>query len=187
MKTLYRFWTFLSYRYFFPGQLAFGVFFLNLFGNRKRTRALLHALEPCPEGSLGRGIWLFLHERGLELVPGYERHDLKHVLLGYRAYPPDEMRMQAFMFGNAGFSLAHTLIFLSFVVWTPEVWLELPYHFRVGRLTRPIAHWTIEYFAHRDLADLRAEIGLEQARRQAAAEWMRIFMGGQAQSPTECA
>ncbi len=187
MKTIHRIWKFAVYRYLFPGQLAFGVFFLNLFGNRTRTRALLQSLEPCPEGSLGREIWLLLRSRNLELVPWYERHDLKHVLLGYPPYPPDEIRMQAFMFGNAGFSPVYTLIFLLFVIWTPEVWPELPYHYRVGQLTRPVGDWDIERFAHRNVAELRLDIGLEQARRQAAAEWMRFFVGGPAQPPAECA
>ena len=30
------------------------------------------------------------------LVPGYERHDLKHVLLGYTTDATEEMQMQAF-------------------------------------------------------------------------------------------
>lgn len=177
MKNLHRIWKWLVYERIFPAQLAFGVFFLNLFGNRCRLRALLADLEHCPEGSLGRELWLTLRAKNLELVPWYERHDLKHILLGYPQYPPDEIRMQAFMFGNAGFSLVHTLIFLSFVVWTPAVWLELPYHYRVGQYTQPIGHWQLDQYAHRDLAALRAEIGLDNARYRATAEWMAVFTG----------
>lgn len=185
MKTLHDLWKHVSYRYIFPGQLRFGVFFLNLFGNRAYARALACSLEYCREGTLGRAIWLFLRARNFELVPWYERHDLKHVLLGYPPYPPGEIRMQAFMFGNAGFSVVHTLIFLSFVIWTPEVWPELPYHYRVGQLTKPIGHWTVEQYADRDLEELRLEIGLEAARRQATEAWMRLFLGSAAAGSSE--
>lgn len=68
-------------------------------------------------------------------------------------------------------------MFLSFVIWTPEVWPELPYHYRVGRLTAPIGDWRLEDVADRDLEALRTEIGLEAARRQATAEWMKIWTG----------
>ncbi len=68
----------------FPAQLEFGVFFLKMFGRRRGTRTRFLALERCAEGTVGRAIWDMLDGMGPELVPYYERHDLKHVLLGYR-------------------------------------------------------------------------------------------------------
>lgn len=180
MKHTYPFFKHLAYNHIFPAQLAFGVFFLNLFGNRKRLKALMSDLEYYPEGTLGKELWLLMKQKNLEFVPWYERHDLKHILLGYPQHAPDEIRMQAFMFGNAGFSFVHTLIFLAFVVWTPEVWPELPYHYRVGQLTAPIGDWRLEEVVDKDLSALRNDIGLEAARRQAAEEWMRVFTGSPA-------
>ncbi len=66
------------------------------------------------------------------------------------------------------------VLFSMFAVWTPEVWLELPYHYRVGQLTARIGGWDIERFAHRQVAELRLEIGLEAAHEAARAE----FLGG---------
>lgn len=134
-------------------------------------------LENYQEGTLGKELWLLMKQKNLAFVPWYENHDLKHVLLGYPQYPPDEIRMQAFMFGNAGFSVIHTLIFLLFVIWIPEVWPELPYHYRVGKLTAPVGSWRLADVADRELADLRKQIGLEAARRQAAGEWLLIITG----------
>jgi hypothetical protein len=159
----------IALRVLFPRQLAAGTFFLNLTGSRRRRRLLMAHLEQCPEGSLGRGVWLLLRQNGYEPVSRYEDHDLKHVLLGYRQEPEDEIRMQAFMFGNAGFSVFSVLTFLMFVVYTPGVWAELPFHYRSGALAAPIGHWTLETHGDCDLSDLQEQMQLEQARLTAAS------------------
>ena len=160
-------WLRFAHRVIFARQLDFGIFFLNLFGDKKEARRLFAMLEHCAEHTLGRTVWDMLQAKKLDFVPRYENHDLKHALLGYRQEAPDEIRMQAFMFGNAGFSLFSIATFLMFIPWTPDVWLEMPYHYRCGRLTKPIGHWHIEKFAHRNLEELRLEIGLEEAREKA--------------------
>ena len=36
-----------------------------------------------------------LDEKGLKLIPGFERHDLNHLILGYGMEPEEELCMQA--------------------------------------------------------------------------------------------
>jgi hypothetical protein len=160
-------WLRFAHRVIFAWQLTFPVFLLNLIGNKKKVNDDLAILGTCAPGTLGRAVWDMMQANHLDFVPWYVNHDLKHALLGYPQQAPDEMRMQAFMFGNAGFSCFYVFIFLAFVIWTPDAWSSLPYHYRCGRLTKPIGHWRIEAFAHRDLEALRLEIGLEVAREQA--------------------
>jgi hypothetical protein len=159
----------------FHQQLAFGVFFLKLFGQRHQTHQLFVSLENYQEGTLGKEIWHMLCKKEYELVPYYEKHDLKHVLLGYPQAAGDEMKMQAFMFGNAGFKLPMVFISMIFVIWTPEVWLEMPYHYRVGQLTKSVGGWKIEDYAHRNVAELQQEIGLIAAHSQAKKEFLAAF------------
>ena len=147
----------------FPKQLAFGVFFLKLFGDKNYCKQLKTKLLDCPEGTVGHELRCFMDANSLEFVPHYEKHDLKHVLLGYGITAPEEMCMQAFMFGNAGFRPVITLITLTFLVWTPDAWRELPYHFLVGRFTRPVGGLRVEDLAHRNLLEIRQEIGLTEA------------------------
>lgn len=148
----------------FTKQLAFGVFFLRYFGNEEKCKRLTEELSQFPNGTVGRTLYQKMKNQNITFVPYYESHDLKHVLLGYDMEAGQEMQMQAFMFGNSGFSLWYTLITLSFLIWTPEVWSSLPYHYRVGKHCASIANWTVEQVAAKNLQELRHEIGLYDAR-----------------------
>ena len=161
---IYRAWLRFAHRVVFHQLLSLGIFFIRLFSDRKLAKSRYDLLINCPENTLGHAVLAMLKAKSLRFVPRYENHDLKHALLGFRQEAPQEICMQAFMFGNAGFSVFSVLTFLVFVVWTPDVWMELSYHYRCGRLTSTIGHWRIEDYAHRDLEELRKEIGLERAR-----------------------
>lgn len=147
----------------FPKQLAFGVFFLNLFGNRTYSETLEKYLETLPPNTIGNEIITTLKKHGHRLVAGYETHDLKHILLGYEMEADDEMLMQAFMVGN-NFTFLNTFISLFFVIWTPNVWCKLKYHYLIGKLTKCIGHWKIEDVAHLSIDEVRKQIGLKQAQ-----------------------
>jgi hypothetical protein len=62
------------------------------------------ALEQCPEGSLGRGLWDFYQQRGFKL-PGQvgaanaalAHHDWVHLVAGYDTTPIGELEVTAFM------------------------------------------------------------------------------------------
>ncbi|WP_146185908.1 hypothetical protein [Flavobacterium album] len=116
-------------------------------------------LRKLPEGTLGREIANCLDSRNLRLVPGFESHDLKHVVLRYKMTPEDEIRMQAFMLGNGNYSLPCFIILLFGMVLLPGLWPILYRDFRLGRNTTPISDWTIEKYAQRDLGELKEIIG----------------------------
>lgn len=163
MKTFARRILRLFHEVMFPKQLAFGVFFLKLFGKKNYCKQLKIRLLDCEAGTVGHELKGFMDTNGFEFVPHYEKHDLKHVLLGYGITAPEEMCMQAFMFGNAGFRPAITLITFSFLIWTPDAWHDLPYHFLVGRFAKPVGGLRVEDLADRNLLELRQEIGLQEA------------------------
>lgn len=76
-------------------------------------------LDDLPEGTLGKDIGACLKRNGLRLVPGYESHDLKHVLLGFKMTPVDEIRLQAFMLGNGNHTLPSFAIFIFGALFLP--------------------------------------------------------------------
>lgn len=144
----------------FPRQLAFGVSFLRLFGDVHAARRLGERLRTLPEGTVGKALADFMDHEGLAFVPGYFRHDLKHVLLGYSTHPSDEMRMQAFMTGNAGWR-RESFLALLFLPWTPDAWPDLPRHYRLGQRARPLSGLDLEVVVHLDLVAFRRSLGIE--------------------------
>ncbi|MDZ7900064.1 MAG: hypothetical protein U5N85_18835 [Arcicella sp.] len=101
-----------------------------------------------PEGTLGNKIGKSLKENKLRLVPRYESHDLKHILLDYDMNPVDEIRMKAFMLGNRNYSVSVFTIFIFGALLLPNFWITFCKDFRRGRKSLPIKTWTIENYAH---------------------------------------
>jgi hypothetical protein len=105
-------------------------------------------LKALPDGTLGNDIARCLEKNGLRLVPKYESHDLKHVLLDFEMTPVDEIRMQAFMLGNGNYSIPSFAIFIFGAFFLPDLWVTFYKDFRRGRNSKPISSWTIEDYAH---------------------------------------
>ncbi|MEJ7660346.1 MAG: hypothetical protein WKG07_12380 [Hymenobacter sp.] len=120
---------------------------------------------------LGRGVADLLARHGLQLIPHYEDHDLKHVLLGYDMTPEDKLKLKAFTLGNGDWSLA-CVGFLLFTMLTPEGWPGLLRHYRRGRQVPPVFHWKLADYAAHDLVRLRQSIGLRvsAAKSQASVQ-----------------
>lgn len=109
-------------------------------------------------GTLAHDMAKCLDDRGLRLVPKFESHDLKHVLLGYEMTPVDEIRMQAFMLGNRNHSLPCFAILAFGMLLLPDEWATFYDDFKRGRKSQPISHWTIEEFAGLQTLTLRRQV-----------------------------
>ncbi|MDJ0365529.1 hypothetical protein QMK33_10215 [Hymenobacter sp. H14-R3] len=117
-------------------------------------RAQQAFLQGLPVGTVGRAVADLLAAHRLQLIPGYENHDLKHVLLGYAMTPDEELNLKAFMLGNGDWSLASLALSLLLVL-TPERWPALWRHYQSGRRAPCLVHWNLTDYASQDLASLR--------------------------------
>ena len=72
------------------------------------------------EGTVGRALYGFLHNNGLDLLPYYEKHDIKHVVLGYEATEEGEVSLQCFMLANGRITLPVLLCVLFGFLTMPE-------------------------------------------------------------------
>ncbi|OMP76148.1 hypothetical protein [[Flexibacter] sp. ATCC 35208] len=115
-------------------------------------------LNNLPEGTLGKDIAACLIRHNLRLVPGYESHDLKHVLLGFQMTPVHEIRLQAFMLGNGNRTIPSLLIFLFGALLLPDLWRTFYHDFKNGTQAKPISTWTIEDYAHCQTSTLREAV-----------------------------
>lgn len=106
------------------------------------------ALSLFPAGTVGKELADCLLTRKLTLVPGFESHDLKHLVLDYELEPLGEVRMQAFMLGNGNWTVASMAIFLFGLLLLPQHWRLFWQDFRMGQQSPAIASLTIKECQH---------------------------------------
>jgi hypothetical protein len=131
---------------------------IEYFSKMDRYHQEVDELRKLQNGTLGKEIANCLDDHRLTLVPKYESHDLKHVLLDYKMTAEDEIRMQAFMIGNGNYSIPSFTIFLFGAILLPDLWTTFYSDFEKGRQTIPISNWTINDFANRPISELRNEL-----------------------------
>jgi hypothetical protein len=107
---------------------------------------------------LGKDIASCLKRNNLRLVPGYESHDLKHVLLGFAMTPVHEIRLQAFMLGNGNQTIPSLIIFIFGALLLPDLWYTFYQDFKNGFQAKPISSWSIEDFANCQTSTLREAV-----------------------------
>jgi len=134
------------------------VWIIEKFSNIKIYQKKVNKLNELEKGTLGKDIAECLIKNKLRLVPGYESHDLKHVLLDYKMNPIDEIRMQAFMLGNGNISLPSIAIFLYGFFLLPHKWRAFYKDFKSGLSSQPIKHWQIDQYSKYYTTDLRKKV-----------------------------
>jgi len=143
----------------------FSVWLIEQFNDMRPFERKLEQLRELPNGTLGKEVAKCLDNNQLKLVPGYESHDLKHSLLGFQMTPLDEIRMQAFMIGNGNISIPSILIFSYGLILLPHKFLLFVKDFCRGLNSKSIVDWSLQEYAHRDLAELRTEVlRIEQSK-----------------------
>lgn len=65
-----------------------------MYGSATLDLKLIH-LRTLKHGTVGREIAEMLDHRNYRLIPKFENHDLKHIILDYEMTMKDEIRMQA--------------------------------------------------------------------------------------------
>lgn len=136
----------------------FSILVIEFFSDMKPYKEKVASLRTLEEETLGKEIANCLDRYELNLVPKFESHDLKHVLLGYKMTPEDEIRMQAFMIGNGNYSIPSFSILIFGAILLPDLWKVFYNDFKKGKNTIAISNWQIEEYATRNLNELRKEL-----------------------------
>jgi hypothetical protein len=105
-----------------------------------------------------------LDSKGLKLIPGFAKHDLDHLILGYGMDPEEELCMQAYLIGNGRWQL-QCFLFLSSAVLLPGLWGTLCAHYNIGKRSEPLSSLTLD--------DCLDQI-TDQLRRQYAPSRMNL-------------
>jgi hypothetical protein len=131
---------------------------IEFFSKMEPYKLKVSELRNLENGTLGKEIAECLDNHNLTLVPKYESHDLKHVLLNYQMTAEDEIRMQAFMVGNGNYSIPSFAILIFGAILLPELWRTFYSDFKKGKNSIGISEWTIANYATRNLTELRVEL-----------------------------
>lgn len=126
--------------------------FISIFYDMKKYKNEKIKYSRFPKTSIGYNVSQSLIENKLDLIPLFENHDLKHVILNYKMTPVDEIKLQAFMFGNGNHSLACISILFFGLILLPDEWSNLYTEFVKGKNTIPISEWRLS-----DLAKVEIE------------------------------
>ena len=124
---------------------------------RHRTRWQVDRTELLryPPGSLGQRLGHFLTSHDLRLIPGFENHDVFHVLLDYGLTARAEIELQWCLLGNGKRSVYAFAAALAGAACFPENWGPFREAYRRGRKMRTFHHWYFEYLLQEDLSEMR--------------------------------
>ena len=125
-----------------------------LFKNRNRQTRLM--LENCTENSIGKDIIQLLEQNNLKLIPLYEEHDLKHIVLDYGMTSEEEIRMQAYLFGNGNRSLGCILFLLSGIL-LPSAWKKFHEDYCRGKNSPAILELKLDECMNVPTSELKAK------------------------------
>jgi len=118
----------------------------------------LAQLRTLEKGTVGREVAEMLYKKGYRLIPKFENHDLKHIVLDYEMTMQDEIKMQAYLVGN-GNTTFPCLIFLSLGLFYPRIWGDLASEYRQGKKTNSIHFLTLENCMDKPLTEIKNDYG----------------------------
>lgn len=90
-------------------------------------------LNRFPSGTLGKDLAEELNRNGFTLLENYERHDCKHIILGFPMNELGEASMQFFLLGTGHYSIPQFLALAFCVLFMPDYWSVFYNEFKRGR------------------------------------------------------
>ena len=141
--------------------IKWSVPFLNVFRNPPPWPFSFDELGCMEQGTLGRALYGFLTSREPGYLPKYEVHDAYHALLGYNTTVTDELRLQAFMWGNGNSTFAGRILFVLGYVLFAGKRKVLQQDIEKGRTAMPLKGYSVADMIPLDLSQLRIELCIE--------------------------
>jgi len=102
----------------------------------RRKKAFPYSMEQLsamPFDTVGNEVWQLLNENNLRLLPYYERHDIKHVVLGYPFTDEGEVCLQFFMLANGRVSFPVLATVLYGLATMPEYYASFKEAYARGK------------------------------------------------------
>lgn len=93
---------------------------LKIIRRKKKFPYSMEQLSALPYETVGNELWQLLNAHSIRLLPYYERHDIKHVVLDYPFTDEGEVSLQFFMLANGRVSFPVLATVVYGLVTMPE-------------------------------------------------------------------
>lgn len=107
------------------------------FRNKPKFNFSMEDLLKLEDGTLGKDLALYLNKMNLKLLPNYEQHDCKHIILQYEMDEAGEARMQFYFLGNKHYSISVISTCLITFFLMPEYWKQFYSEYQKGKQGNP--------------------------------------------------
>lgn len=128
----------------------------------------LQSLSALPEDTVGRRLYLFMVENNLNLLPYYEKHDIKHVILDYPPTDRGEVCLQVFMLANGRMTIPVLMAVIYGMLTMPEYYAAFKQAWQRGRATASLKH--LDWFGLIPLPVAHVKKHLFEYRRNSLAQ-----------------
>lgn len=95
-------------------------------------------LQRFPDGTVGKTLFHFFSDNQLDMLPHYEKHDVKHVVLGYPPTEEGEVSLQCFMLANGRVTLPVIFSVMVGLIIMPDKWKAFSTAWKRGRATHSL-------------------------------------------------
>lgn len=110
------------------------------------------------ENTLGFHLYEFLNSRGFSYLPKYEVHDTYHTLLGYGTTSIEELKLQAFMWGNNNSTFAGRVLFILGLILLPTKYQLFQVEIIRGKKAKKLKGFDVIEMINKPLLQLREEL-----------------------------
>ena len=133
---------------------------LKIVRRKKKFPYSMEQLSALPYETVGNELWQLLNANSLRLLPYYERHDIKHVVLDYPFTDEGEVSLQFFMLANGRVSFPVLATVIYGLVTMPEYYSSFKKAWQRGKETNDLS--SIDWFAimQQPLAEVRHQFSL---------------------------
>jgi Coenzyme Q (ubiquinone) biosynthesis protein Coq4 len=111
---------------------------LKVVRRKKKFPYSMEQLSALPYETVGNELWQLLNAHSIRLLPYYERHDIKHVVLDYPLTDEGEVCLQFFMLANGRISFPVLATVLYGLLTMPEYYSSFRKAWVKGKRTKSL-------------------------------------------------
>jgi ubiquinone biosynthesis protein Coq4 len=139
---------------------TFALPILKVIRRKKKFPYSMEQLSALPYETVGNELWQQLNAHNLRLLPYYERHDIKHVVLDYPFTDEGEVCLQFFMLANGRVSFPVLATVLYGLATMPEYYSSFKKAWERGKQAKSLEE--IDWFAimQQPLSDIQNKFSL---------------------------